>query len=290
MKWYQAREQAAGVKRLFLTWQIYKIFGKKAVRGLAFFVTLFAFFGAKEQRRCSKKYLEIIGLKPSLINQFRHFLEYSFSLVDRIEVFSGNYDYRRINFASEDERKMLENDLAQGVFFICSHLGNIDIMRAFLAKNPDRRVNVFLSAEQCQIFQDFVKKIAAETPVSTYPVEEIGVDTSIEIKEKLSRGEIVFMAGDRISKNNSNTVAELFGRKILLPSGTFKFAQLMECNIYFAAALREGENYRVFLKKFEFTGSKSETLHSMQKEYAEFLEKLTPLAPYQFFHYYDIFE
>jgi len=290
MRWYQAKEQAAGAKRLLLTWKIYKIFGKKAVRVLAFFVTLFAFRGAKEQRRCSRKYLEIIGLKPSLINQFRHFLEYSLSLVDRMEVFSGNYDYRRINFESEDERNMLENDLDRGVFFICSHLGNIDIMRAFLAKNPDRHVNVFLSAEQCKIFQDFIKEIAVEMPVSTFPVEEIGVNTSIEIKERLSQGEIVFMAGNRVSKNSSNTEAELFGRKFLLPSGTFKFAQLMECNVYFAAALREGQNYRVYLKKFEFSGSKSETLRRMQKEYAEFLEKLTPLAPLQFFHFYDFFE
>lgn len=290
MKWYQAKEQAAGAKRLLFTWKIYKIFGKKAVRVLAFFVTLFAFSGAKEQRRCSKKYLEIIGLKPSLINQFKHFLEYSFSLVDRMEVFSGNYDFRKVNFDSADEREMLVNDLENGVFFICSHLGNIDIMRAFLSKNPDRRVNVFLSAEQCKIFQDFIKEIAVEMPVSSYPVEEIGVETSIEIKEKLSRGEIVFMAGDRVSKTSANSEANLFGKRIQLPLGTFKFAALMECPVYFAAALRENENYRVYLKKFKFSSKKSEASRRMQKEYLEFLENLTPLSPYQFFHFYDMFE
>lgn len=289
MKWYQQKEQAAGEKRLLITWKIYKIFGKKAVKVLAFFVTLFAFFGAKEARRCSKKYLKIIGLKPSLINQFRHFLEYSFSLVDRMEVFSGNYDYNRIIFDSAEDKDTLEKDFNKGVFFICSHLGNIDVMRSFLYKNPNLRVNVFLSGEQCKVFNGFIRQIAIETPAVMYPVEDIGIETSIEIKDKLSHGEIVFMAGDRVSKNSANSEVELFGRKIEFPLGTFKFAQIMECPIFFVCALREGENYRVYLKNFTSEEKKSAAAFQMQKEYAEFLEIHTPLAPLQFFHFYDMF-
>lgn len=290
MRWYQQSEQAAGEKRLLITWKIYKIFGKKAVKVLAFFVTLFAFFGAKEARRCSKKNLEIIGLKPTIFNQFRHFLEYSFSLVDRMEVFSGNYDYNRIIFDSEEDRKNLENDFDKGVFFICSHLGNIDVMRAFLNKNPDRRVNVFLSGEQCKIFNNFIKQISIETPAVMYPVEDIGIETSIEIKDKLSRGEIVFMAGDRVSKNSTNCKVELFGKKVEFPLGTFRFAQIMESPIYFVCAIREGNSYKVYLKKFTSNAKKSAAASQMQKDFAKFLEKHTTLAPLQFFHFYDMFD
>lgn len=290
MRWYQQKEQAAGEKRLLITWKIYKLFGKKAVRLLAFFVTLFAFFGAKEARKCSKKYLKIIGLKPSLTNQFRHFLEYSFSLVDRMEVFSGNYDCERIIFDNEEDRKNLFQDFENGVFFICSHLGNIDVMRAFLNKNPDRRVNVFLSGEQCKVFNNFIKQISIETPAVMYPVEDIGIETSIEIKDKLSRGEIVFMAGDRISKNSTNCKVELFGKKVEFPLGTFKFAQIMESPIYFVCAIREGNSYRVYLKKFTSDAKKSAAASQMQKDFAKFLEKHTALAPLQFFHFYDMFD
>lgn len=290
MRWYQLKEQAAGEKRLFLTWYIYKVFGKKAVRALAFFVTFFAFSGAKEPRKNSAKFLKIIGLKPSLINQFKHFLEYSYSLTDRMEVFSGNYDYNKIIFDSEEDKNSLINDFDKGVFFICSHLGNIDVMRAFMNKYPDRRVNVFLSKEQCKIFNNFIKQIEIETPAVTYPVEEINIDTSIEIKDKLSRGEIVIMAGDRTSKNSTNSEVELFGRKVLFPLGTFKFAQIMDSPVYFACALREGENYRVYLEKFSAEVSRVERTAKMQKDFAAFIEKLTPKAPFQFFHFYDLFE
>lgn len=283
-KWYQVKEQSAGEKRLLLTWKIYKIFGKKAVQILAFFITFFAFLNAKEQRRCSKKYLKIIGIKPSLLNQFRHFLEYSYSLVDRMEVFSGNFDYNKVIFENKDDEKIFKN----GVFVICSHLGNIDIMRAFLDKYPEKRVNAFLSKEQCKIFNSFIKQIAVEKPVTTYPVEEIGIDTAIEIKDKLSAGEIVFMAGDRTSKNSTNSTLEFLKRKVQFPTGTFKFAEIMDCPIVFACALREHGKYRVYAEKFIPETKKCS--EQLRIEFVEFLEKHIPLAPLQFFHFYDMFE
>lgn len=283
-KWYQVKEQAAGEKRLLLTWKIYKIFGKKTVRLLAFIVTFFAFINAKEQRRCSKKYLEIVHIKPSFVNQFRHFLEYSYSLVDRMEVFSGNFDYNNIIFNNENDEKIFN----QGVFIICSHLGNIDIMRAFLDKYPNRRVNAFLSAEQCKIFNNFIKQIAVEKPVTTYPVEEIGIDTAIEIKDKLSAGEIVFMAGDRTSKNSINSTVYFLNRKVQFPVGTFKFAQIMECPIVFACALHEDKKYKIYMQ--EFSSKEKKSAETMQKEFVKFLEKHIPIAPLQFFHFYDMFE
>lgn len=288
MKWYQVKEQAAGEKRLLITWEIYKIFGKKAVKLIAFLVTLFAFPGAKEARRCSKRFLEIIGLNPSLKNQFRHFLEYSYSLVDNIEVFSGNYDYNKIIFASEENKILWDKIIAHGGFLIFSHLGNINILRAFLNKY-DVPANVFMSTEQAQIFNGFIKKIEVEVPVTTYPVEKIGIDTSIEVKEKLARGEIVFMAGDRTSRKSTNTEVKFLGQNVFFPQGTFVFARLMESPVYFVCALRDGENYRVYIREFISSKNKSERISQMQEEYIAFLESLTYKAPLQFFNFYDMF-
>ena len=95
---------------------------------------IFRILGAKEARRCSKKYLEIIELKPSLYNQFRHFLEYSFSLVDNMEVFSGNYDTGRIIFNSGQDKIYFDEIISHGAFLIFSHLGNINVLRALVNK------------------------------------------------------------------------------------------------------------------------------------------------------------
>ena len=290
MKWYQAKEQAAGEKRLLITWKIYKIFGKKAVKIIAFFVALFAFLPAVDARRASKRFLEIIGIKPSLKNQFKHFLEYSYSLVDNMEVFSGNFDYNKIVFESEEDEKYWDEIIAHGGFLIFSHLGNINILRAFLAKYSVP-ANAFMAEEQCRVFNGFIKKISVEVPVTSYPVEKINIDTSIEIKDKLSRGEIVFMAGDRTSKNSTNIEVKLFNHKVMFPLGTFTFAYLMESPVYFVCVLKDGENCRFYLKKFfSLSLKKSEKIKQMQNDYIQFVENLTYKFPFQFFNFYDIFE
>lgn len=290
MKWYQMKEQAAGALRLIIIWKIYKIFGKKIVEFLVLFITFFAFLGAIEPRKYSKKYLKVLGLNSGIINQFKHFLAFSYSLIDKMEVFSGRFNPNNIFFDNENDKKIFIKDLQTGIFVISSHLGNIEMMRAFLQTDLCKHLNIFLSAEQCKIFNNFIKQISIKSPVTIYPVEHITVNTSIEIKEKISNGEVIIMAGDRVSQNSINNQAKFLGRNIQIPSGTFKFAYMMESPIYFICALKEQEKYRIYLKKFEFQGNKQETIIRMQNEYLEFIEQLVRKYPFQFFHFYDFFE
>ncbi|GBF22677.1 glycosyl transferase family 2 [Candidatus Gastranaerophilus sp. (ex Termes propinquus)] len=295
MRWFEAKEQAAGRKRLLLTWWLYKRFGKNSVKLVAFCVTFFAFCFAGKARKYSREYLKIVGLNPCIVNQFKHFLSYSLSLVDKMEVFSGNYDFKKISFAKDEEKAQLYEDLSakKGVFFICSHLGNTDIMRAFLSNNTSNtEVNVFLSEAHCKVFNDFIRKISTVDMVKTYAVEEIDPTVAFRLKDSLDKGGIAFMAGDRISPNNldATLVAKLFDRDVLFPKGVFKLAQLMEVPIYFIAALKSQECYTIHLKRFEKSAEGQKVASQMCKEYATFLEQKTHLAPLQFYNFYNIFD
>ena len=296
MKWYEAKEQAAGTKRLFLLWYIYKILGKNVVKLITFFVTFFACLGAKEIRECSKKYLGIVGIKPTFSNIFNHFLSYSFSLVDRMEIFSNNFPSEKLYFEEEKQKELLLKDLKQGkgVFLICNHLGNVDAMRAFVnsdIKDTCTSISVFLAREQCKIFGDFINKITKNEKIFLNAVEDIDINTSIEIQERLNSGGIVFMAGDRISKNSLNFEAEFLGYKVQFPIGTFKFAQMMEVPVYFVSAIKmPKDKYSIHLKKFENAENKKKSMSKMQQEFIEFLEEKIKLAPFQFYHFYNMFD
>ena len=100
-------------------------------------------------------------------------------------------------------------------------------------RNTCNGVCVFLAKEQCKTFNSFISKISSSHPIILYPVEDINIDTSIEIKEKLDNNYVVFMAGDRTSKASINFEAEFLYKKVDFPLGTFKFAQMMETPIYF---------------------------------------------------------
>lgn len=71
---------------------------------------------------------------------------------------------------------MLYDDLLKkkGIYFLCSHLGNINAMRTFFRSGEvidDIKVNLFLEANQCKIFKDFINKISSDNPITAYPVE-----------------------------------------------------------------------------------------------------------------------
>ena len=296
MKWHEVKEQAAGEKRLLLLWYIYKFFGKNIVKFIVLFVTFFALLGAKKIKESSKKYLKIIGQKDSFFNVYKHCLSYSFALVDRMEIFSDNFSPDKIEFADEESRIQLFEDLAKekGMFVLCNHVGNIDVMRALMisnVRNTCQGVCVFLAKEQCKIFNSFIGKITTEQPIILYPVEDIDINTSIEIKEKLDNNFVVFMAGDRTSKNSINFETDFLNQKVDFPLGTFKFAQMMEVPTYFISAIKEkNDKYKLYVKKFYPDEKKKETLEKMKKEFVFFTENMARIAPFQFFHFYDMFK
>lgn len=297
LKWYEVKEQAAGHKRLMLLWYIYKLAGKNAVKFIVFFVTLFAFLGAPKIRKCSEKYLKVAAGKAALTDSFKHFLSYAYALVDKMEMFTDNFPFKNIYFADEAQREMLYKDLLdkKGIYFLCSHLGNINAMRTFFRSGTvieDIKVNLLLEAKQCKIFKSFIDKISSDNPIVTYPVEEIDLTTSIELKDKLDSGEIIFMAGDRIAPNNDNAVfqTDFLGRKVNFPIGAFKFGMLMGAPIYFIACTKEKhDKYAIHIQKFEFIGKRQKKLEELEQQYVKFLEKLTSKYPYQFYHFYDFF-
>ena len=313
-KWYQMKERAAGEKRLLFMWYVYKFLGKSPVKFLTFFVALCAFCAAKPVREYSKNNLSVIAkyckknnlkqtkpdlinsfknvlnyaTKPDLINSFKNVLNYAYSLVDNMEIFAGDLDVKKIFFDKPEDEEIFYDDIRarKGIFFICSHTGNVNVLRMFFKnKDPMMRsdVNVFLSEGK--------KKM--QNTVSLYPVEEISIETSIELKEKLETGEIAFMAGDRLSSGTSNLTFKhlFFDKEVEFPVGTFKLAQLMETPVYFICALKDkNDTYKIYLKRFETVGTKKETLLKMQKEYVEFVEQITTLDPLQFYHFYQLFE
>lgn len=302
-KWFEQKEQQAGAGRLILTWQIYKFFGEIPVRIIAFFIAFFAYIGGKEQRESSKKYFQILTnftnkkiYKPSFFNSLRHFYSYADSLVDKMLSFSGNLSAEKFVFCNQDDMDLMFKTFQEGkgAFFISSHTGNVEIMRSLLASDKysiKPNVNIFLQKNSCKIFNTFLEHIKIKTNVDVFSVEEISVDTAVVIKEKLNKGEIVFMAGDRLSAQYPELSYETFflKHKVKFPLGALKFAQILECPIFFVVCAKKDRKFIIHLKKFSPKGSKREIFAKLKSDYLEFLEEFTVKYPYQFYNFYEMF-
>ncbi len=298
-KWYKVNEKSAGEGRLLFSWYLYKIFGEKVLLLISFLVAFVSFIMNSDVRRYSKKYFQVVyeyfgdkNLKPSLLNSFRHVLSYANSLVFKLEAFGGALKYDKIKFADSNIADEIFEKIEQkkGMVFICNHIGNVEIMRSLLLNDnrvQPRNISIFLQEDHCRVFRNFMKKIEKENDkIKIYPIEEISLSTVSEIDDSLKDGGIVIMAGDRIaSKNPQQSVKmKLFNEKILIPIGTFKIAKILKSDIYFVTCLRE-KNY--FMTYMENNSNKTE--EELRKSFVSFMEKMTQISPYQFYHFYDIF-
>lgn len=283
MKWYDVKERSAGEKRLILTYYIYKLFGKFPVKIIAFFVAVGTFFSSKDLREYSKKYLSVIGVKPNNCNVFRHFLTYALSLVDKIEVFGGNFDKKKIateNVCEDFWRYREEN---KGAVCIFSHVGNIDVARVLIEN--EQKISIVLSLEQAKIFRNFLCKISSFKNINLVPVEQIGVETVIDLKDRTEKGEFVFIAGDRTSKNNRNVEVEVCSFKVDFPLGTFKLAELLELQVFFISCLKSKIGYDMIVKRAKNTSSKQ-----MAVEFSDFVTEQIKQAHFQFYHFCEFFK
>ena len=300
MQWFQVKEKAAGKKRLLLTWYLYRIFGIKIALIIAFFISVITILTNKDIREYSRKYFETLYLftsnknyKPSLLNTFRHVYSYAESLVYKMETYTGTFKNTSVKFVDKALEKTLFEQIKnkEGIIFICNHIGNIEILRSFLYGNAHYKpttVSVILQRNHCNIFNNFMNRIGKPlNSLKIYPIEEMDITTASELDDNLKMGGILFIAGDRISVNNpdKNVEANLLNKKIYLPLGTFKLVQALNHNTYIISCLKNNNEYEVYLEK------QPEGLGNIIIDnYVKFLEKMISIAPYQFYHFYDMFK
>ena len=297
MNWYKVKEKSAGEGRLLVSWYLYKIFGEKILLLIAFFVALVSFIMNKDVREYSQKYFQVISdywndktLKPSLINEFKHVLSFANSLVYKLETFDDTFKFDKIKYSDYDEAQKMFSKMPEGLVFIFPHIGNVEIMRSLLlnaAQTPPTSISIFMQREHCQTFRNFMKKIEKEhDKIKIYEIEDIDLSTVSEIDDNLKNGGILFVSGDRIAINNpgKSFEATLFNKKILLPEGSYKLARIFKKQIYFLTCIKEKGCYKVY---FEDNSNKTE--EELRTNFTAFMEKMTKIAPYQFYHFYDMF-
>ncbi len=293
--WAQIKEKSAGKKRLFLTFLTYKTFGIFGVYSIAFFVGLFTYIFSPDLRSYSKKYFSVIqkytNLKPTHFNSIKQVLSYAFSLADKIAIFSGGFDPSRLVFNSENDRENILNDIKnkRGIIFIFTHIGLIEALQLLFFKgqsNSNLKINAFSSSVQSKMFNSFLSKIKKKIPLNIISTENFAIVDAVNMQKQLSDGEIYFISGDRISDNlkSKNMSAQIFSKKILLPYGSFKIAQLSGASIYFVSAVREKNNYKIYIDK-----PSDISLSSLKNDFSRYLEKVILKHPFQFYNFYDYF-
>lgn len=302
--WSDKKEQVGSVWQMSLLFFIYKKINKNIFRGILHVVTLFFYIFSPSTRSVSKKFLIKVGSK----GVYKHMYSFSNLLLEKLSSWAGNSNYSDLIVATKDI-SIITEQLAQGkgAVIICSHLGNIEMLRAIArldnGKNlPPFGIHTIIDNNISSKFSKMIESVNPEYNVQLINASTIDASTIIYLQEAVTNGDLVVIAGDRTAKNNKNRNFEIefLGEKAYFPQGAFILANLLESPIYYMFALRQDDEdfnspyeFHVYKSKYNIVCTRKdrkEKNYNIVNEYVKYLEALCREHPYQWFNFFDFWK
>ena len=295
-EWHEQREQSAGEWRMRFMWLVYRLFGKSALKAMCVPVMAFIYPFAVGARRAVRGFYEVLGMKAGAWRVFRHLLGFAWALADKTDACTLKKNLPAVSARDDDGHRAFKAlvESGKGAFVISSHLGTIEVLSALgnqeqAAGGRVPFVHAFQQMGHDAVFMRTFMRHFDSSAMCLHAVEDIGVETAVEMQTAIGRGELVLMAGDRVSAGSAKTLeCDFIGRPCRWPKGVFAFARLMEAPIFFVTCVRTGWNaYEAHFRQFE--GGSGAKADEILRQYAAFLEEETRTHPSEWHHFHDFF-
>ena len=304
--WTHQKEQGKDWMRAITLFSIRKMPGV-LVRIFAVPIGFFFWLASGSQRKAIKTYLKKVrpDRKPYTLPLF---LAFSITIIEKLESWAGKIQFGKIHFQQDDITAIWkELEEGKGALLICSHLGNMEMLRAIADYGEigvSRKVPV-ISIVDFAVTAEFNHMIEETNGSSMHNIisaDDIGPDTMMMLQEHVAKGGIVVIAGDRSSADtpDRNYDIDFLGSPAQFPQGPFIIASLLECPTYFVFAARQkplsvSAEYNMHIHKtsVNFSGSRSEKKYQIQQmaeEFVRYLEKYCNKYPLQWYNFYEYWE
>ena len=300
--WHEQREQCASLFWAKFMWYSYAWFGKNFQK-LIFVIGMPIIYVFSLQGRVAlKKFYSVLSAcegketKATLPRLFMHILGFAWGLMDKTDACTLRKNPPDMSVRDDEGWRSFRDaaNSGKGAFVLCSHVGTIGVLPSLpdaLVRNGESpmrvpKVNAFQQMGHDAVFMKVFMEHFDSSRLQLHAVEDIGVETAVAMKDAIGRGELVIMAGDRISAGSKSTLRHRFlGRDCVWPKGVYRFARLMESPVFAVACVCTGWNrYEVHFAALE------QDEKGMLDGFVTFLEKETLEHPEQWYQFYDFFE
>lgn len=275
-------------------------------------ICFFFWLGAKPVRKRSRIYLEHLAKLQNrsvgLFATYRHVLSFALSMMEKLLGWKGAIKLNRIESQNNDLNSLVEQiENGKGAFLLCSHLGNMEMLRSLTEYGEHHTKNDFkvfpvVDFSGTSKFNALLRELNPELMDVVIDANSIGVDSAVWMKEQISTGNLIAIAGDRTSANSRDRKMEctFLGETANFPEGSFTLAGILNAPIYFVFAIRKKDfdirspyEMHVVRAKTSLDCSRKERperLKMLLQEYATLLEKHCLKHPYQWYNFYNFWE
>ncbi len=297
--YWASMEERGSLMGLFFLAGCYRLLGKRFCTALGTPVVLFHYMRGTVQRQASLAYLKRVfqvlhpGKVPEFKDCFRHYMSFFEMALDKVAAWIGHMKFDQVEYQGELN---LEHIMAsdKGGMILVSHLGNMEFCRAAARGSHKFRLHVLLHSKNSERFNRMLRAFNPLSKVNIIEVTDIGPDTILYLKELISQGDWIIIAGDRVPVKGTGRVslAPFLGKDAPFSQGPYILASLLDCPVYTAIAIREGKKFKVFVDLFAEKvilnrSSRMTDIQGYAHQFSAHLEKYVLLYPYQWFNFFD---
>ena len=294
--WAHVRERGSFfMMRLLLS--ALRVLPRPLMTPIVYVVTVYFFVFSRRARKASRDYLRRVaaaapgtGTRDSTRFMYRHFLAFSWSIVDKLSAWSGRLDCAQAQLENYDSLQAAKAS-GRGGLLLGAHLGNLEMCRAIAATKGRVKLNVLTHTRHSESFSRLLRMSGA-SDLELLQVTEMDVATALMLKARIDRGEWVVITGDRVPVHGGRTVdVHLLGEAAPLPVGPYVLGALLECPVFLFFCLQRADGHHVYFEPFaeRVSWQRSErdaTLMALARRYAQRLEYHLCLEPLQWFNFY----
>ncbi|MGH8278854.1 MAG: glycosyltransferase family 2 protein [Gammaproteobacteria bacterium] len=269
-----------------------RVFSRRFAEAVLYPITAYFFLTHTRARRASRDFLLAAGVPASLHHRFRHFMNFSVSILDKVAAWD---DPARVQ-VEFPQCALLAQAIAEkrGVLLLSAHLGNLEVARALSKLVPGMRINALVYTRNAHKVNALLEATSDTYPLRLIRVDTIGPETALVLREKVLAGEVVVIVGDRTPAASGSplTRVEFLGRPARFAVGPYILAHLLECPMYLFFCLREGRGYRMYLEPFAEhlhlpRHGRADAAADWAGRYARRLAHYATRFPLQWYNFYD---
>ena len=305
--WSRLREASGAVVGIRLLMWIYE-HGGRIPFSLVLRCVMFCYWLCSSRaRRASRQFLDAantrraeLGMPKFKESTYRHFVSFAEMILDKLRAWRRDPSFERSVGFIGTSREVINDFSEGGKLLIVSHLGNAGALRAEGTEGRMADITALAFTAHAGKFNEVYKALAPDSALNIIAVQAIDPGTALALKEKIAKGGVVAIAGDRTppgaSRGAEHVVwVDFMGRKAPLPAGPFILAGLLGCRADAAFALK-GDDGRLGTACTRLRGpgrvtrgSRDAAASELAQDYARLLERYALEYPYQWFNFFDFF-
>jgi predicted LPLAT superfamily acyltransferase len=242
-------------------------------------------------------YPQCLSGKPNYWMVLQHFKTFAEAILDKLLAWFaeiGEDAFVLIDAGAVDQ--LMKDE--RGQLIIGSHFGNLEFCRGFMQRHREKTINILIYDKHAANFVRLMEDVNVDSRVNVFQVDEFDIAIILLLKDKIDKGEWIFIAGDRIPLAGlQRTVsANFLGQSAPFPIGPYVLAKALGCPVklmfgyHHPALLRTQIYFEVisFADRVVFSRQdRDRQIAGYAQVFATALQERCVQSPYQWFNFYN---